>query len=234
MSSFASRVCFVLILLVLVVTPLSATGPTVLSACVNPGNGNMRLVDAAAACHANENFVQWNVTGPQGPAGPAGPAGATGPAGPTGATGPAGPAGPAGTSSGGPPYVWVCAPANYFGGSNTIANVYVFNAGASTANVAVNILNKDGVNLAGVAVPGASPASPGDPTPVFSGDSGSSTTAVLAGNTRIVNWLTAIGNPAAGGNVPVSVRVTSDQPVGVAANVEWSGFHPMPCSFVQR
>ena len=73
------------------VTRASAQG-NVLYACANPGNGDLRLVDAGQACHANETRVQWNVVGSQGPQGPQGPQGAAG------AQGPAGPAGPSGTS----------------------------------------------------------------------------------------------------------------------------------------
>jgi Collagen triple helix repeat (20 copies) len=68
-------------------------------ACVNNGNGDVRLVGQNAICKNNETLVVWNVVGPQGPIGPqgpAGPVGATGPAGPAGATGPSGPAGPQG------------------------------------------------------------------------------------------------------------------------------------------
>src|SRR5215831_17689596 len=92
---------------------LAAYSPGVLDACVNPGNGMMRLVDSSAACHAHETFVEWNITGPQGPAGPQGPQG------------------PAGASAGGPPFVWVCTPA-YAPRTATLGNnfpmyVYVFN-----------------------------------------------------------------------------------------------------------
>src|SRR5712692_4547638 len=92
----------------------AASTPGVLEACVNPGNGNMRLVDSSTACHNNESRVSWDITGPAGATGPAGPTGATGA---TGATGPAGPPGP---SSGGPPFVWVCTPAHLYhnGGTN--------------------------------------------------------------------------------------------------------------------
>ena len=71
-----------------------AADPAVLYACVNPGNGNLRLVDASVACHSNETRVQWNVAGPAGPSGPAGPAGATGAVGPAGTNG---------VDAGGPP-----------------------------------------------------------------------------------------------------------------------------------
>src|SRR5438046_2663356 len=94
---------FAVTLLFVVFAPAPAEA-TVLEACVNGGNGMIRLVDAGVACHANETRVLWDSVGPIGPTGPAGPAG---PAGPTG------PQGPAGTSVGGPPYVYVCTPINY-------------------------------------------------------------------------------------------------------------------------
>src|SRR4029077_2316834 len=108
-----------LVLLMVPITLHAANTPGVLEACVNPGNGDMRLVDSSTDCHNNETRVTWNITGPIGPAGPAGPAGptgpagATGPAGPTGATGATGPAGPPGPSSGGPPFVWTCTPGHF-------------------------------------------------------------------------------------------------------------------------
>jgi len=73
------------LLLTLPTARLKASSSGVLEACLNPGNGMMRLVDSSTACHANEAFVEWNITGPQGPQGPAGPQG------------------PPGASSGGPP-----------------------------------------------------------------------------------------------------------------------------------
>src|ERR1700752_3648013 len=103
-------------LMVLVpIAKLAAMPPGVLEACVNPGNGGMRLVDSATPCHNNESRVSWNIMGPAGPPGPTGPAGPAGPkgdTGPAGPPGPTGPAGPPGPSSGGAPYVWVCTPAH--------------------------------------------------------------------------------------------------------------------------
>src|SRR5215469_7581113 len=61
------------VLLIVLVPSVSAGGSGVLDACVNGGNGMMRLVDSSATCHANESFVEWNIQGPQGPQGPAGP-----------------------------------------------------------------------------------------------------------------------------------------------------------------
>jgi len=219
MSSLSHRALFVLCIAALAM-PLLADAPATLEACVNNGNGILRLVDASTACHANETRVQWSVTGPAGPQGPAGPAG---------------PPGPAGTdSSGGPPYVWACTPAYYFSGGNTNASLFIFNGSASTANVAVNFLNKDGANLAGVNVPGATPPVVGDPIPTYTGQTGATTVPLPSANTMVVSWVTAQGNPASGGNVPATVRVTSDQPIAVGSNIEFSGFHPVTCGFVHR
>ena len=81
-------------------TGLVGTAPpatTVIQACANPGNGNLRMVaNNQTDCHANETAVTWNAQGNAGPAGPAGPAGAVGPAGPAGPKGDTGATGPAG------------------------------------------------------------------------------------------------------------------------------------------
>ena len=44
----------------------AANSPSTLEACINPGNGMMRLVDSSTACHDNESRVSWNITGPAG------------------------------------------------------------------------------------------------------------------------------------------------------------------------
>jgi hypothetical protein len=56
---------------------LSAQSPIV-HACVNPGNGNIRVVAANERCKSNERALQWNAAGAPGPAGPAGPTGSPG------------------------------------------------------------------------------------------------------------------------------------------------------------
>ena len=150
--------------------------------------------------------------------------GCKGPAGPPGAAGPPGSSG----SGGGPPYVWVCTPANFNSGSSTNADVFIFNGSATSANVAVNLLNKSGTNLAGVAVPGAAPGT------VYPGQSGATTVPVASANTLIVNYKTAEGSPASGGNILATIRVTSDQPIAVGYNIDFSGFHLSPCSFAAR
>lgn len=61
-------------------TTLRAQTPPIIYACVNPGNGNLRMVSATESCRPREVKVQWTTTGAQGPAGPPGPAGGGGPA----------------------------------------------------------------------------------------------------------------------------------------------------------
>lgn len=195
----------------------AASSSNVLHACVNPGNGNMRLVSSDTDCHANETFVEWNIEGPQGPPGPQGPQG---------------PQGPPGTSSGGPPFVWVCTPAHLpNAGGGPRDDIYVFNGSSSTANVAVNILDRDGNNLTGVTIPGSSPAA------TYPGEAGSSTVTLAAGHTRDINWpMPTTGGPGFDGftDVAISVKVTSDQPIVVGANFQFNGNLPSQCSLLPK
>src|SRR5262245_2236244 len=118
-SAGVLHLAFLVLAFLLPAAPLHAQE---LKACVNGGNGGLRLVGGPNACHNNETFGTWNGLGPAGPPGPAGPEG------------------PAGSSTSGPPYVWICTPAHYpMAGSNVRADLYVFNGGGTTANVAVNI-----------------------------------------------------------------------------------------------
>src|SRR6185503_6385337 len=99
-----------------------------------------------------------------------------------GPPGPPGPPGPAG-SGGGPPYVWICTPSHFpNGGGSPRSDLYVFNGSASTANIAMNILDRDGNNLTGVTIPGSSPAS------TYPGEAGATTVPLLPAHTRDVNW----------------------------------------------
>jgi hypothetical protein len=220
--------------------PVAAADNT-FTACINGGNGGMRLVAASEACHKNETRITWNDPGPQGPAGPTGPTGPTGPAGADGVdggpgpqglvgpTGPTGPTGPAGSSAGGPPFTWVCTPASFANaGGGVRADLHVFNASASTANVSVNFLDVNGTNLAGVTVPGSSPSS------TYPGESGASTSPVAPSQTRRLTWTTPITSPDPTTNVVMTIRVTSDQPIGVGLIGNFSGFIPLPCSFVHQ
>lgn len=205
--------------LVPTVARLAADSPTVIEACVNPGNGNLRLVQDGEACHQNETRVEWNVTGPAGPPGPQGSPG---------------PQGPPGPSAGGAPFTWVCTPAHYpNSASNTPADLYVFNGGSATANVSVNILNKDGVNLAGETIPGTTPAAS------YPGQTGSATVTVAPSATMIVSWQTpqsfTSGSPTPDPTkVSTTVRVVSDQPIAVGSNFQFSGFIPLPCSLLPK
>ena len=213
-----------LVILVVPITLHAANAPGELEACVNPGNGNMRLVDSSTACHNNETRVTWNITGPIGPAGPTGPTGPVGPAGATGATGPAGPPGP---SSGGPPFVWTCTPGHFTNGGASTGAIYVFNAGSSSATIAVNFLDRDGNNLAGVAVPGGGGST-------YPGEAGASTVTLAAAHTRDVLYKTPdTTDPIT--NVVFTVRVTStDQPITVGADLVFSGYHPFPCTLAPK
>ena len=192
----------------------AASSANVLEACVNPGNGNMRLVEASTPCHKNETRVQWNEEGPTGP------------------TGPPGPQGPPGASSGGPPYVWVCTPAHLpAAGGGPRDDIYVFNGSNNTANIAVNILDNVGNNLAGITIPGSAPSSN------YPGEAGTSTVTLAAGHTRDVNWvMPTTGGPGFDGvtNVAFSVRVTSDQPIVVGANFQFNGNLPSQCSLLPK
>jgi hypothetical protein len=63
----------------------SPQATSVIQACENPGNGNLRVVaNNATNCHANETALTWNVVGPQGVQGPKGDTGDTGLQGPAG------------------------------------------------------------------------------------------------------------------------------------------------------
>jgi hypothetical protein len=243
---------FALLALVVLMVPIveyAAASPGVLEACINPGNGGMRLVDANVACHQNETRVEWNITGPQGPQGPQGaigPQGSTGPqgqqgpqgnTGPAGLTGPVGPEGPPGPSTGGPPYVWICTPASYPQSGGTVrADLYVFNGSSSSANVSVNILSQDGTNLLGHNIPGTS-----GPIQTYPGQADNSTVTLQSAHTMNLNWTTPQTVGTFNGNnldgvtdVPFSVRVVSDQPIAVGSDLQFSGFHPVPCSLLPK
>ena len=58
---------------------VTRTATSVLQACANTTNGNLRLVaDNRSDCRTSERPVSWNVVGPPGPQGPAGTDGANG------------------------------------------------------------------------------------------------------------------------------------------------------------
>lgn len=234
----ASR--FLVLGFLLLLTAAAAANPAVLEACINKGNGGVRLVATSVLCNGNETRVQWNVVGPIGPQGPPGPVGATGPQGPAGLNGAAGQDGQDGEdgqdglSAGGPPYVAVCTPITLGSASNSTDSLHVFNGGTATANVAVHFLNKAGLNLAGLAVPGAVAPIPGDPAPTYPGQSGAATVSVAASNTLVIDWITAQSAPGLAGNVPTAIRVTSDQPIVVGHVMWFSGFHFVTCAALPK
>lgn len=203
-----------LLVVMVPIAKFATTSPGVLEACVNPGNGDMRLVDSATSCHNNESRVSWNITGPTGPPGPQGPAGDQG---------------PPGTSAGGPPFVWVCTPAHLPAASGSPRDdVYVFNGSANTATIAVNILDANGNNLAGHTIPGSATTYPGE--------SGAATVTLAPGHTRDVNWVmpNTSATPATDTDVAFTVRVTSDQPIVVGANFQFNGSIPSQCSLLPK
>jgi hypothetical protein len=107
----------------------------------------------------------------------------------------------------------------------------VFNGSGVTANVAVNILDSTGNNLAGVTIPGSNPAT------TYPGESGATTVPLAAGHTRDVFWsLPSTGGPDFDGvtNVSFSVRVTSDQPIVVGANFMVGGFLESKCGLLPK
>jgi hypothetical protein len=193
-----------------VIVPIAmhaASSSEMLEACINPGNGMMRLVDSSTACHDNETRVSWNITGPEGPPGPKGDPG---------------------TSAGGPPFVWVCTPAHLYhnGGTNT-SNLYVFNGSSSTANVAVHFLDINGTNLVGVTIPGTA-------SETYPGESGTSTFALLSTRTRNLTWTMPIASPDPTTNVAYTIQVSSDQPIVVGANLLGGGFMPNECNLLPK
>jgi hypothetical protein len=170
-----------------------------------------------------------------GPTGPPGPQGATGPQGPQGLQGvqgpqgTQGPQGPAGSSAGGPPFVWVCTPANYDIGNNGNNNdIDIFNGSSTTANVAAHFLAKDGTNLAGAVIPGTNPVA------TYPGQTGSTTVALPSQNTLIIPYQTGSGNRATDNGLLATVSVVSDQPIVVGFQIAFGAFQATPCSLLPR
>jgi hypothetical protein len=91
----------------------------------------------------------------------------------------------------------------------------------------VNFLDRDGNNLAGVAVPGGGGAT-------YPGEAGASTVTLAAGHTRDLPYKTPdTADPLT--NVVFTVRITStDQPITAAADLVFSGFHPFPCTLAPK
>lgn len=140
------------------------------------------------------------------------------------------PQGPAGDSAGGPPFVWVCTPANYDFGNNGQADIDIFNGSAVTANVAAHFLNKDGTNLAGQPIPTT------NPVVNYPGQTGNTTVPVASLNTLIIPYQSGSGpgtrltNSAA----LATVRVISDQPVVVGMTLFNGPPQAVPCSLLPK
>src|SRR5262245_52630581 len=172
----------VAIILFIVLARVTASAPppsAVLEACVNPGNGNMRLVGPGTACHNNETRVSWNVEGPAGPVGPTGPTGPTGPAGADGAD-----------AGGGPPYVWVCTPGNLDYGNNVSAEVSIFNGSGGLATLSTHFLAKNAANVSGGLIPLTNPAA------YYPGETGNASVTLATKNTLILPFLIGGGQRA--------------------------------------
>jgi hypothetical protein len=126
----------------------------------------------------------------------------------------------------------VCTPAHYPNlGGGARADLYVFNGGAATANVAVNILDKDGANLTGAPIPGSVPAAN------YPGESGVSTVTLVAGGTRNLTWqVPATAMPTYDGvtNTAFSVRISSDQPIAVGSNFSVFENKAVPCVLLAK
>jgi hypothetical protein len=221
-----SVVAIVLLIVLARVTAAGAPPPSaVLEACVNPGNGNLRLVEPSTACHNNETRVSWNVEGPAGPVGPAGPAGPTGP---TGATGQDGQDGADGASAGGPPFVWVCTPGSLDYGNNPTAEVSIFNGGDATATLSTHFLAKNGANVSGGVIPGSSP------TANYPGETGSNTVTLASKNTLILPYLLGAGQRALDNTMMASIEVTSDQPIVVGMQMANGPLNAVPCNALPK
>lgn len=95
----------------------------------------------------------------------------------------------------------------------------------------MNILDNAGNNLAGVTIPGSSPAS------TYPGETGSNTSPLAAGATRDDHWVSPqTSGPGLDGvtNVSFSVRVTSDQPIVVGSDFRFDDFHSVPCGLLPK
>jgi hypothetical protein len=220
----------VTILLSIVLARVTASSPpppppTVLEACVNPGNGNLRLVGPTTACHNNETRVNWNIAGPAGPAGPGGPTGPTGPQGPAGEDGADG---ADGASAGGPPFVWVCTPGNLDFGNNGSAEVSIFNGGSATATLSTHFLAKNGTNVSGGNIPVSNPVA------TYPGETGSNTVTLASKNTLILPFLLGGGVRALDNNLMASIEVTSDQPIVVGMQMANGPLNAVPCNALPK
>jgi len=203
----------VVIALLVVLARVTASAPppaSTLDACINPGNGNMRLVGPGTACHTNETRVSWNVEGPVGP------------------TGPTGPTGPQGADAGGPPFVWVCTPGNLDYSNNGNAEVSIFNGGSAPATLSTHFLAKNGANVSGGVIPTSNPVA------TYPGETGTNTVSLASRNTLILPFLLGGGTRATDNTMMASVEVTSDQPIVVGMQMANGPLNAVPCNALPR
>jgi hypothetical protein len=98
--------------------------------------------------------------------------------------------------------------------------LYVFNDSAVTANVSMNILDRDGNNLAGHAIPGTS-----GPVQNYPGEANGVTVPLAPDHTRFEKWVMPVAaGPGFDGVTDVSftVRVVSDQSVVVGSHFQFN------------
>jgi len=122
----------------------------------------------------------------------------------------------------------VCTPANYDFGNNGSAEIDIFNASGTTANVAVHFLAKNGANLAGAPIPATSPVV------TYPGQTGNATVAVASLNTLIIPYQTGGGLRANSNGLLASVRVTSDQLVVVGSQMANGPPQAVPCNATHK
>src|SRR5262245_56622247 len=123
--------------------------------------------------------------------------------------------------------VWASTPGNLFIGGIATGFVFVYNGSVVTAKVAVKFLRRDGINLSGIQVPGASAGV------VYPGQTGASTVPVAAGNTLVVHYTQGVPTDFQfSNNVPASIRVVSDQPIVVGFILEFDGGNPGTCALL--
>jgi len=132
------------------------------------------------------------------------------------------------SSGGGPPFVWVCTPANYDFGNNGQADLNIFNAGAATANVTAHFLAKDGSNLAGQPIPAT------NPVVNYPGQVGNATVPIANLNTRITSYMTGGGLRQNSNALLASIHVISDQPIVVGMTLFSGPPQSIPCSAVTK
>lgn len=120
--------------------------------------------------------------------------------------------GPLGAVAAGP-YVYGCSPTAHFTGTE-VFSATLYNGNATTANVTMKLLAFDGTNRSSLLSSG-------------------STFTVGATTTKWVNWVTVdSANPQTTNTQPVTARIVSDVPLGIAVFTNVSGHNDYsPCTY---